>query len=246
MLKLPGVPLSQPFRSVAWAMLQKKSPFAVAMAVPGSKGKSGCLAEPFLSMNPLGTIPTIEEEDGFVLFESPAIMAYLADSRGWEDVYPKAPRKRAKIDSYLHWHHSGTRSLAAVAAQFLRPDLADDPVMEKGRAAAGKTLDRLSQVWLSESPFIAGSPTPSIADLLAYEEVMQLLPGAFNLLDAPLEPKLNAWVERMQGLPLHDEVHASCFALGDLRRPNDTPMAKRLGAATKIGIEALAKAQAGP
>ena len=40
-LKLYGVPLSQPFRSVAWALLQKKVPFEVKLAVPAMKSKVG-------------------------------------------------------------------------------------------------------------------------------------------------------------------------------------------------------------
>ena len=33
---LHGVPLSQPFRAVAWACLQKRLPFEVKMVVPGN------------------------------------------------------------------------------------------------------------------------------------------------------------------------------------------------------------------
>ena len=40
-LKLHGVPLSQPFRSVAWACLQKRLPFEVALVVPGMSSKMG-------------------------------------------------------------------------------------------------------------------------------------------------------------------------------------------------------------
>ena len=40
-LKLHGVPLSQPFRSVAWACLQKRLPFEVALVVPGMTSKMG-------------------------------------------------------------------------------------------------------------------------------------------------------------------------------------------------------------
>ena len=40
-LKLYGVPLSQPFRSVAWALLKKREPFTVKMVVPGMKVSEG-------------------------------------------------------------------------------------------------------------------------------------------------------------------------------------------------------------
>lgn len=108
MLKLYGVPLSQPFRAVAWALLQKRVPFQVALTVPASTHpKIGARSEDFLARkNPLGTIPVIEEPDGFTLAESPAILAYLAETRGWDDLYPSNdPAARARITAFMHWQH---------------------------------------------------------------------------------------------------------------------------------------------
>ena len=70
--RLHGVPLSQPFRSVAWAMLQKRLPFDVSMVVPGISTRNGSRNEAFLKMNPTGSIPMLEDsEAGVTLFESP-------------------------------------------------------------------------------------------------------------------------------------------------------------------------------
>ena len=130
-LKLYGVPLSQPFRSVAWALLQKRVPFQVAMAVPGMTGKVGARSPDFLArVNPLGAIPAIEEEEsGFVVFESPAILTYLAETRGdaFTDMYPSPgdPQARATINAFMSWHHGGTRQLARLVQPFLRPDLGE-------------------------------------------------------------------------------------------------------------------------
>jgi len=77
-----------------------------------------------------------------------------------------------------------------------------------------------------------------------YEEVVQLLPDYLNLgVDFAYLPKVLAWCDRMRALPMHDEAHVALTALGDLRTPNDVPLPKRLGVATKEAIKALAKAQ---
>ena len=244
-LKLYGVPLSQPFRSVAWALLQKKVPFEVKLAVPAMKSKVGAQGPEFLAKNPLGTVPVIEEPDGFCLCESPAILTYLADSRpdAFSDLYPTDPKARAKINGFMSWHHSGTRSLAMVLKPHIRPDLGvmDETQKAAVEAAAHSTLETLGRVFLADSPFLAGSTSASFADLLAYEEVIQL--PASKLL-AIEDATVQAWMEKMEQLPYHDEVHASLTTLGDLKSPNETPMQKRLGAATKAGLEAIKAAAA--
>ena len=53
-----------------------------------------------------------------------------------------------------------------------------------------------------------------------------------------------AWLERMATLPYHEEAHVALKVMGDLAAPNELPMMKRLGAATKAGMEAIAAANA--
>jgi glutathione S-transferase len=54
-LKLYGVPLSQPFRSVAWTMLQLEVPFKVELTIPGMSSKVGTKHENFKSLPPHGS-----------------------------------------------------------------------------------------------------------------------------------------------------------------------------------------------
>ena len=72
-----------------WLMLYKRMPFEMVLINPGSKGETGSRNPSYLAKNPGGTIPTIEEPDtGFVLAEAHAIMCYLSNAHGWDDVYP--------------------------------------------------------------------------------------------------------------------------------------------------------------
>lgn len=246
MLKLHGVPLSQPFRAVAWACLQKRLPFAVQVVIPGSTGKGGSREDKFLGLNPTGNVPFVE--DGTVaLPEAAAILTYLSSAHDWSDLYPTDLPRRAAVDSYLSWHQNNTRLCSSgFFAPNVRPDIAAalgaDGIAraEKGARAALSTVD---SHWLGGAPFLAGADAPTVADLLAYEEIVQLAPAYGNLLDLTPYPHIGSWLERMAALPYHEEAHAASAALGDLGMPNETPMPKRLSAATKAGLVALAGAQ---
>lgn len=54
----------------------------------------------YLSLNPLGGIPTIEDR-GLVLSESNVILRYLATREAREDLYPATASERAKVDEFL-------------------------------------------------------------------------------------------------------------------------------------------------
>lgn len=57
----------------------------------------------YLAKNPNGLVPTIEDGD-FVLWESNAILRYLAmEYKGGRGIYPVEPAARAGIDRWLDW-----------------------------------------------------------------------------------------------------------------------------------------------
>lgn len=65
-------------------------------------GAFGIVADPaYRALNPNGLVPTLEE-DGFVLWESNAILRYLATTSP-ALALPEDPRARAQIDQWLDW-----------------------------------------------------------------------------------------------------------------------------------------------
>lgn len=56
----------------------------------------------FLKLNPNHRVPVLEH-DGFVLWESYAIMQYLADMTPSQTIYPIEPRARADVNRWLFW-----------------------------------------------------------------------------------------------------------------------------------------------
>ena len=257
-----GVPLSQPFRSVVWPCLIKNVKFRLEVATPGAGGKYSTRKSEYLSSFPLGTIPSIEDidDDGgdgnesgcakrFCLSEAPAILAYLSAKNNWEDIYPTDISSRAKVDEYLHWHHSNLRS---VTKGYFRPrvfphaHLSDDAVHKREAAHALKVLERSYLHRCSTGAngnFLLGTSHPTAADFMAYEEVVQLRMCNLyaDVLDHSDYPNIYAWMAKMRSLPYHDEVHAALEELGDLNENHvgSPPMRERLALATKVGLRAL-------
>jgi len=65
-------------------------------------GKGEQHSPAFLQLNPNHVVPVLEH-DGFVLWESYAIMQYLADLAPAQTLYPVEPRARADVNRWLFW-----------------------------------------------------------------------------------------------------------------------------------------------
>lgn len=264
--KLYGMPLSPAFRSVAWALLQKGVAFDVQWIVPGATNKRGSRHPDFLAKTFSRThkIPIYEEKGGqcLTISEAPATLIYLCEQNGWNEWYPpfspSTATTKTRIDSYLHWHHSVTRALSLLSRPILRPDLnhtkqpqsSSSSSLAPEKKAAESALLRLETGWLQGSLnvggyFIAGTDQPTIADLLAYEEVIQAtILGKVDLVQDDTYKLLQAWTERMQELPYHEAAHAALFSLGAMMASNPTSITmSHLGAATREGLEAIKAAQ---
>ncbi len=112
-------------------------------------GAFGLVDEPaFRAMNPNGRVPVIED-DGFVLWESNAIVRYLAARYAPGDLYPQDPVRRADADKWMDWTTSTLagpfRDLfwgnAAYAAGATRRGPDRKGVADLRRVAAGAGLD---------------------------------------------------------------------------------------------------------
>ena len=56
----------------------------------------------FRAMNPHGKIPVLQVGDT-ALFETGAILRYLADAHGDEGFWPRDPQRRAEVDMWAEW-----------------------------------------------------------------------------------------------------------------------------------------------
>ncbi len=71
-------------------------------------GKFGMNKEqPYLSMNPNGLVPTLQEEDGYTLWESNSVIRYLAGKHDKAGVIePKDLKARARASQWMDWQLS--------------------------------------------------------------------------------------------------------------------------------------------
>src|SRR5688572_17398264 len=57
----------------------------------------------YKALNPNGLVPTIDE-DGFILWESHAILRYLARKHGSGTIWPTDARAAADVDRWMEWY----------------------------------------------------------------------------------------------------------------------------------------------
>jgi glutathione S-transferase len=158
--------------------------------VGGAFGKTK--EAPYLAMNPNGLVPTLEEEDGFTLWESNSVVRYLAGKHDKSGILePKDPKVRARASMWMDWQLSvaGPAILAAFWGLIRTPPEKRD--MAAIKASQEKTADamKILDAQLGKTQFAAGDAF-SYGDIpvgiMCYRYV-QLVP------DRPPTPNLDRW-----------------------------------------------------
>jgi glutathione S-transferase len=156
-------------------------------------GAFGKTKEPaYLAMNPNSLVPTLEEEDGFTLWESNSIVRYLAGKHDKIGVLePKDSKQRALASQWMDWQLSlvGPAITPAFWGLIRTPaekrDMAAIKTSQEKTTAAMEILDKQ----LGKTAYVAG-PVFSYGDIpvgvMAYR-YMQLVP------DRPATPHLDRW-----------------------------------------------------
>jgi len=154
MLKIWGRNTSSNVQKVIWALAEMKLPFE-RIDVGGAFGRT---REPFyLAMNPNSLVPTLEEDDGFTLWESNSIVRYLA-AKHQAALEPKDPKVRALASKWMDWQLSVLGpAITPVFWGLVRtpPDKRDPAAIAAGKektALAAKMLDDQ----LAKTKFLAG------------------------------------------------------------------------------------------
>ena len=154
----------------------------------------------YLKMNPQGRVPTISD-DGFVLYESNAIVRYLAARYGRGGLWPEDDRARAIADQWMDWQQ--TTLLAPMTTVFWNlvrtPEPQRDMAAVKRDAEVCATLFARVDAHLAGRAFIAGD-TLSIGDI----PVGTMTYRWYNLdVPHPDLPNLKAWYDRLTERPAY-------------------------------------------
>ncbi|MCG6875699.1 MAG: glutathione S-transferase [Betaproteobacteria bacterium] len=111
----------------------------------------------YRELNPNGLVPTIED-DGFVLWESHAIVRYLSAKHGAGALWPDDIRMRADADRWMDW--TGTRLNPTMRTAFW--GLVRTPLAERDAKAIAESVVRSGELLvmvdavLASRPYIAG------------------------------------------------------------------------------------------
>jgi glutathione S-transferase len=158
-------------------------------------GPFGKNREPeYLALNPNGLVPTMDD-DGFILWESNAIVRYLAAKHGTGTLWPADLRHRADADRWMDWQ-MGTVA-PAITPMFLGlyrtpPDKRDPAAIEASRVKTGEVL-KILDAHLAKSPYVGG-------DTLTMGDIPLGIMGYrwFNFpIERPEMKNLRAWYDRL-------------------------------------------------
>lgn len=113
----------------------------------------------FLAMNPNGLVPVAQDGDDEPLFESAAIVRYLAARYGGEEFWPREPAPRAQVDKWAEWAKTTVGAAFTLPVFWLAvrtpPAERDPATLERNVRALDARLD-IAEAQLAQNAFLAG------------------------------------------------------------------------------------------
>lgn len=148
---------------------------------------------PFLSLNPLGQVPTIEDGKT-VISDSNAILVYLARKYA-PDYLPQDPELEAEVQKFLTLA-AGELAFGPAAARLI--NVFNAPIdADFAKAIAEKVLTKLDN-HLVNREFLVGNK-PSIADIAIYSYTAHAPEGDVSLTPYPNVQRLLKNIESLPG-----------------------------------------------
>ncbi|MFT4269085.1 MAG: glutathione S-transferase [Xenophilus sp.] len=163
-------------------------------------GKHGVVQSPeYLAMNPNAMVPTLSDDDGFVLWESNVIVRYLCARHWTRQLYPEQLQERFDAERWMDWQQT-TLNRASVGAflQLVRTPPAERSAEAIAQSvAATEPLMAMLDAHLATRPFMAGERF-TMADIPIGCEVHRWfgLPPAGH--QRPAWPHLERWFAGVQ------------------------------------------------
>lgn len=159
----------------------------------------------FQKLNPVGKIPVVDD-DGFVLFESNAIIRYLADKNN-SPLYPRELKARAVVDQWIDFisSHVGLAFSKVAFNRLFAPRMKME-VDERSLKEGLQWLDRYLPIvndQLGKSKYIA-SDKMTIADIAL---LATLDPAEVCSIDLSTYKNIVQWRNALKG----QEFYTKCF-----------------------------------
>jgi glutathione S-transferase len=201
MLTLHGFPMSPNTRRALFGLEEHAATYGfVPVDLMNVEQKSSA----YLALNPTGRVPTLVDGD-FVLWESNAIIEYLAALHPDKKLGGKSPRDTGEISRWMYMNAAHlSPNVARIFAHTIRlpedqriPRLVDESRAEVGRclrAVAGRLTGREYLVDRFSLAEIAMAPTLVAAPMLG--------------IDLARFPPVAEWMERITSRPAWQKVQA--------------------------------------
>lgn len=201
MLKVWGRKTSSNVQAVMWCIGELGLPY---QRIDIGHKYGGNHTPEFLAMNPNGLVPVLRDDDSQPLFESAAIVRYLAARYGDDAFWPHDALARASVDVWAEWAKS------SVYVSFIRPIFwpvfvaAPQDRDEQAVAAALENLAGLLKIAddrLAQHDYLAG-------DRLTVADIMfgTLLYRYYTLeIARPALPALEKYYQRLTQRPAYQE-----------------------------------------
>lgn len=152
--------------------------------------------EAFLAKNPNGKIPVLELEDGTYLWESNAILNFLAEGTSYLLTEPRLRTQMLQWQFFEQYSHEPSIAVARFIQFYLglpQERLEEYRSLHKRGYKALKVMEQQ----LQRTPFLVGEQF-SIADIALYAYTHVAPQGGFDL---TLFPAIQAWLERVKQQP---------------------------------------------
>ncbi|KAH8416621.1 hypothetical protein KR009_004762, partial [Drosophila setifemur] len=146
----------------------------------------------FVKINPQHTIPTLVD-NGFVIWESRAIVVYLVEQYGKKDspLYPEDPQKRALINQRLYFD-MGTL-YDSFAKYFF-------PLLRTGKPGSQESLDKVNNAFGFLNTFLEGQDYVAGSELTVADIVILATVSTTEMVDFDLSkfPNVDRWYKNAQ------------------------------------------------
>lgn len=195
-----GIPGSPFMASVIWVAEERGAPWIVHPLRPGDHKQPA-----YLARQPFGRIPAIEH-DGFALYETQAILRYLADVFPGDPLTPSDPRARARMSQQIgvnDWYFFPKAASIAVFERLIKPVITGQPADEE-KIRECQPMARLCVAEIERlmegGPWLAGA-TLSLADFHLAPQFFYFsrTPEGADILAG--HPQLMAWLAAMTARP---------------------------------------------
>ena len=163
----------------------------------------------YLAMNPNGLVPVIDDA-GFVLYESNAIVRYLAAKHAAGTLWPDDPRQRADADRWMEWQSTAyTPAMWGAFWQLIRtPGDQRDAKMVEASCAKTDKLSAILDTHLASRRFLCG-------DAFTAADIVNGC-AAHRWLNLPVErtprPHLERWYADLWSRPRSRQVTSQALS----------------------------------